>query len=761
MSIKINRNNLFAGILLFLLIINLLLWLDLQVFYIRAILAFLFIILVPGALIMLVLKIRGINHWEYLVYTIGLSIAFIMFAGLAVNWGLPALGITDKPLALAPILVCFDIFLLIFLGIAFYRNKDLKYEIKFPHLDTTNNIFFIIPMIFPILSVLGAFILNNGGPNYLTMIMLGGIATYVLTVVIFRKKLNENLYPWAIFFIGLSLLLMNSFRSWYISGWDINVEYQVFRLTSENGLWDIANLNHAYNAMLSITVFPSIMDIHLGIGGEYIFKFIFQIIFALMPVVIYLIFKKYVKSEIAFLAVFIFQSQILFYALSSWARQEIAFLFISLFLLSILQKEMQRTANLGMIIILGISIVVSHYSTTYILLGILFVVIITLGIYRVRPKRSAESRIVGRLSWIFVILLILFSFFWYSQLTVTSVGLLEFSKNSFNNLDRMFSQDIQAERSSILDQLNIFYKPREISALIGTYSKNMTSIYRNLSNFNLYSDKEVKNYYPYLVESKSLDYRVSPIILKIVSLLNEVLKNIIRVLIVIGSLIMLFYSKERRKYPLELIAFIFASLALLILSTLIPLVTVNYNMARIYQQALIVLALPGALGVFYLLSSALLKSKVYICITLVLVLSFLFTSGFIFQLTGGAYAEGHLNNYGEVYDASYAHKPEIKAIKWLSITHDPKSFLYSDTSMHYKVDAYGNIKMKIIEDVLPQTIDRRAYVLSGYTNTKIGKGFLHSKRHFGKETAGYNFPLSFLREIKSTMYNNGESQVFK
>src|SRR3990167_10030478 len=200
------KNKLFIGILILGLIVNLLIIFNLNYFYIRAILAFVFIITIPGLLIMLCLKIRNINFWEYLVYTIGLSVAFIMFAGLAVNWDLPFLGITDKPLALAPILISFDILLLIMWVYAILRNADIKpLEIKPIKLDTRNKIFFITPMLFPVLSILGAFLLNNHGPNILTMIMLGGIALYVLFLVLHRDKLNENVFQWAILLISISL----------------------------------------------------------------------------------------------------------------------------------------------------------------------------------------------------------------------------------------------------------------------------------------------------------------------------------------------------------------------------------------------------------------------------------------------------------------------------------------------------------------------------------------------------------------------------
>ena len=131
----LTRGWLFLGILVFMILINILVGFNINFLYLRQILGFLFLILIPGLLIMLCFKIRTVKFWEYLVYTVGLSIAFIMFAGLVVNWTLPALNITDKPLSLWPILICFNIFLIILGIIAWNRNKGLEHEFTTPKLS--------------------------------------------------------------------------------------------------------------------------------------------------------------------------------------------------------------------------------------------------------------------------------------------------------------------------------------------------------------------------------------------------------------------------------------------------------------------------------------------------------------------------------------------------------------------------------------------------------------------------------------------------
>src|SRR4030042_369584 len=222
-----SRNTIFLGILIARIITGFLVFSDIQLQYFRAVFSCAFLILVPGLLIMLMLKIRKTNIWEYLIYTIGLSLAFLMFGGLFVN------------------------------------------------------------LVFPVLSILGATTLNNGGSNYLTMIMIGGIVVYFFFLILFRKKLNHNVYPWGILMTSISLLLSYSLRSWHLTGGDISLEYYVFQLTKSLSHWSSFQFNDPYNTCLSITVLPTVLSNFLNISDEYIYKVIFPIIFSFSVVGLY------------------------------------------------------------------------------------------------------------------------------------------------------------------------------------------------------------------------------------------------------------------------------------------------------------------------------------------------------------------------------------------------------------------------------------------------------------------------------------------
>ncbi len=433
---NLTRNKIFSGILIFWLITSILVLLDIQLLYFRAIFSFIFLITIPGLLIMLMLKIRKIGFWEYLVYTIGLSITFLMFGGLFINGTLPLIGI-NKPLSLIPLIISLDIFLIIFWLIAYNRNKEISFDIKLQELDGLNKIFLIIPIIFPILSIFGAIILNNQGTNYVTMFMLGGIAAYVFTIVLFRKKLNHNIYPWAILMLSISLLLMYSLRSWHILGWDIHQEYLVFTLTNNAKYWSPYASSSAYNSCISITILPTIFTSFIKINNEYIYKLIFPILFSIVPLMIYLSTKKFLSEGYAFLTSFFFIGQYWFVQMPTLARQEIAFIFLTLILLLIFNHELNESIKAFLYIILGMSIILSHYSTTYVWLATMVIFYILGRLLKIIFLKNLKLFF----SFKYILLMILVTFLWQFQFNVPSNNFGSLLATTIYDISNIFSED--------------------------------------------------------------------------------------------------------------------------------------------------------------------------------------------------------------------------------------------------------------------------------------------------------------------------------
>ncbi len=759
---KITSNKLFSGILLFGLITIPLVLLDVQYFYTRTIFSFILLTIVPGFLIMLMLKVRKIGFWEYLIYTIGLSIAFLMFGGLTVNWILPWLHISDEPLSLIPLLTGFCIFLSIFGVIAYRRNKKISLEIKFPKLSCLNILFFTLPIAFPILSILGAVNLNNGISNYLTMIMLGGIALYILLLVLLKNKLNGNIYPWSIFNISLSILLMTSLRGWYLSGHDIKLEYYIFKLTNFSHIWNYGSFPNPYNSCLAINILPTVLNSFLKINDMYIYKIAYQIIFAVCPVIIYILSKKFVEKSVALLSSIFFVSFPIFINdLSFHNRQEIAFLFIALLLLSLFNIENNNRKKSILFIIFGAGMIISHYTTTYLSLILLSgSYIINLIINKIK-KTTQDTQ--SSIKFFPLSFLLVFTLVWTTQVTyslnnvysfINKINIEKIFTNNFKSDDINYTLFLSENKQSDVDKLKSYMLLREKLADINNSELNNNNIYYSKDTFTKYpvtiSDPPVidatgigKFLEKHNISAFDINYY-----------LRQITAKLVQILVLIGLIAIIFIKKFKNNINADYTILSIMSVVIIIFTLIIPFITIDYSLLRTFQHFLIILSLPAIIGC--LLVFNILGKRLALYFTSVIILTiFLILSGFIPQIIGNYYPQLNLNNKGYYYNAYYTYASEIKSIKWLKINNTNNSIIESDSFGVSKLLAYGNLIA--FNQIIPSTIRKDSYVYLPFylTKTKILTLFYQGNQLF------LNYPTEFLDINKNLIYSNRNSKIYK
>src|SRR5258708_7382985 len=248
----------------------------------QTIIALLFLTLLPGVLFLSLVKVPTESVWEKVLYTVGISIAFLFLSGSVANWIFPLTGIV-RPLTLYPLLYIFNVFLLIMLALGYIWSKNTLHRFHVPKISINKFFTYTLLCIFPILGVFGPLSLNNNGSEFFTMVLFLAIALYIIVLTIFHAKNRPVVYPASLYLISLSLLLMTSLRGWYITGHDIQQDFYVFQLAKQHGFWDMNLYKDAYNACLSITILPTIFATFLKIPDYYIYKIIFQVLFSLAP----------------------------------------------------------------------------------------------------------------------------------------------------------------------------------------------------------------------------------------------------------------------------------------------------------------------------------------------------------------------------------------------------------------------------------------------------------------------------------------------
>lgn len=354
---------------------------------------------------------------------------------------------------------------------------------------------------------------------------------------------------------------------------------------------------------------------------------------------------------------------------------------------------------------------------------------------------------------ILILLLLIFSFLWYSQLTETSDGLINFIKKSFTNMGKIFSEDVQAQGQSPLEQFNIFPKQRDYFLELEKYNEKLI----NTTLKNSYDSQNYKNYKITPKFSQSLPYKFDTGIILKLFFFGEFFKILGKIFIIIGTFFMAFQLKKQGKYPTYSII-IFSCFAILSILVIMPFISIRYDLLRTYQQVLILLSLPAVLGSLFIFKFLKTNSKILL-VTILFLFYFLFLSGFIPQITGGSNAIMRLDNFGLGYNMYYTHNEEILSGNWLFNNYNSGILIYADSRANNRIISFKNLNLKnqIVSNILPYTIEIESYIYTSYTNMKTGISF----KSYNGNLLSYNFPIKFLNKNKNKIYANGGSEIFK
>ncbi len=336
-----------------------------NILIIRQVVGFIFLNFVPGILILRILRIYNQGLVRTMLYSVGLSIAFVMFVGFFINTVYPYLGVS-KPISILSVTLTLSTFILLFILVAYIRNKDFypakTVQVKKQKLFCSPFLFLIL---LPIIAALGALLVTYNQKNILLLFLIP-IITLVPLSIAFNKFIPSKLYSVAVIGVALALLFHLTLISPCLSGWDIHVEKYLADLVIANGFWD-ATLPHNYNSALSITLLCPIYSFVIGMDSTYVFKIIYQLIYCLMPLVLFEVWREQIGGKRAFLAAFFFMSMLTFFSgMPALARQQIAELFFGLLILLMVEKKLSLMQKTILAIIFTISIPVSHYGLAYI-----------------------------------------------------------------------------------------------------------------------------------------------------------------------------------------------------------------------------------------------------------------------------------------------------------------------------------------------------------------------------------------------------------
>ena len=653
---------------------------------------------VPGLLILSILKIR-LDFTETVLLSIGLSISSIMFIVVIFNVLSRSLGF-EKPISEMPLFLLLTGFVLLLCLICYLRSKDFSttFHLKVPLVPMLS--LWLLP-----LSIYGAYQLIVYDSNVLLLLLYAILCVFPLLVAF--NKIPREVYPLIIWITSISLLYPRYAGLNYVS------ETIMPGVVIRYGFWEPA-IFYGHNSLLFNTIVHPTFFFICGFGDILSeLKIVVPFVSSFTPVILYQLFKKKMDERTAFMSSMLFMFFFWFYSAGS-PRQEQAELFLVLLLLSAFNDRLNSGNNVLLSIVFALSLIASHYGTSYLFMFSLIFAFIAISICK-KSGIDSESKHLSSFNFSLVYLTATLAWYMYTAGSANFITLVNFYNFFFEHLGELFSP--------------------EASHALGSLTKNWNS-----------TSIEILKY----------------------------LMIFICGLIAVGVLHSFYRQIRERKIEEYLILSL--SFLIMLVATLLP-ISGGFDTSRIFHITLILLAPFSVIGLKVILGrfGNQIASKHLILFAGLLIVFFLLNCGFIAEFIPNDYSPNAYINKGKIiasdniqakyllYRDYYVPSQDVQASEWIKEYGETAWRAYCDRLSWGILTAskYGQLPEEIKER-LPKgvilcentEIKEGSYIFLAYHNTVEKLVFVIEKsvRSFNQN----ELPLKDMSKI----YNNGDSIIY-
>lgn len=622
-----------------------------------------------------------------------------------------------------------------------------------------------------VLAVLGAVRLNNGAGGLLAW-TAHALAAAALGVLLLRADGPVGRDVRTLAMVAASLLLSTSLRGWYITGHDIQTEYLAFVLTNDAQHWTMSTLQNAYNACLSVNILPTVLAQTTGLPGIVVFKLLLQLVFALVPVATYLFAGRFLSRRLALVATtFVLAFPTFYTDMPYLMRQEIAFFFLALLLLAATEPGRNTIGVRLLVGFLGIGVVLSHYSTTYLLLmGLVLGLGVLMGMrlflrlrQREEPEGSDRPRLL-LLSPVLILFLIVASLAWSGPATHTSGQASSVARQTIDAIlgkgdDTPGSSDLSfslftRDQTSKRERLDLYVK--------GTLEGRKQVPARTLL---------IKKPGPAELRPKIVPATKAPLTgvgramdsvgldpSSISSGIRLLGAGLMQLLLLVGLALVVLRRRIGRDVPLEVVCLSVGAVGSLGLIVLVPSLSVEYGVLRAFQQALLIVAPVMAVGLWAMVRPLGVRAA---ALTAVVPLALLLTfSGVIPSLLGGQAPQLALRNSGLYYDRFNTSDAELQGVDWLAaVKQDAGSppQIISNKRIAARILAVTRNNSKVTDRLYPTLLTKGAYV---FVDAHLGRT-RHSNVFYTGDLITYAYPLQDLDRRLDLVYSSQHSRIYR
>ena len=635
----------------------------LDVPFVRQVLCFIFFSIIPGFLLLRLVGLKCSNLAETVLFSVGLSIAFLSIIGFLMN-GLGSLQLLLQPLSTEPMTIVINVTIFVMIIVDYIKNRDLEplgvKGVKFWPLMSL--------FILPILSIIGVLLIRDYGNNILSISIIIVVAVIVVLSVV-SSRISSKLslyYPLIIVSVVLCLLLSQALISNYQYGSDIQGEYNVFISTKNSSFWDMQTNSYyqqsSDNAMASLTVLPTILSNLLNLDPGWIFKIVFPIFFSLLPLGLYLLYRQYWSEKIAFLSVIFFISNFAFFMLIlQEAKQMIAELFFVILFLILFSKDKHSDSSKWVVFIIAFfGLMVSHYAMNYMFLF--------LALFAWLGGKVFLKTALTKIRATFIVFSLCLSFVWYLYVVQASFG-----------AGGPFGKFVGVIQTTLGNFFSEFFSSAsrggDVQAALG------------------------------LVSRPSAMHSVGTIL------------YVLTILLILVGFIPLVIKWRKKQFDSTFLAIIFANLVLLISAVVVPRFSGLLELGRLYEIILMFLSplfVLGTVAIFTAISrfgfrilkkapnigiEQKKKSYFFILTLIILIPFFLFQTGLVYEVTGDPVPSSITLSKNKMEDSyGLIHERDVFSAAWISRYGDVGSkWTFTDrASLDLVLNSYSKIDRSML-----------------------------------------------------------------
>lgn len=744
--------------------------LDVQVPVLRPLIALLVLVGVPLLVLVRRVSWRGTPLADAIVLSVGASVLCLILGALAMNTVLPVVGV-DRPLALAPITAVstvVDVGLLLWRPAVPLAAPRLAIRSAQRVLEARLEPSVAIALGSVLLAVVGAVRLNNGAGSAVAVAghVLAGLA---LVLLMPRRSASLLVSATTVALASTSLLLSTSLRGWVITGHDVQREYIAYLLTQGGDRWQMESYQSAYNACLSVNILPTVLSNSTALSGLLVFKVLLQVLFALVPVVVLLLARRLLSARMAVLATVFFVAFPTFYNdMPYLVRQEVAFLFVALALLAAVQESWSVRRRRIVVVGLAMGVVLSHYSTTYMLLLALGVgscgALATKVLTKRRSGRSGQrvhSPMV-LLHPLVIIAIVAGAWAWTGPATQTGGHLEETVVSTWRTLlgeeSGPGSSDLAygifgGAQATPEERLDLYVE----DTMRQRAEDPADLLLDEVRPDELRPEVLEPTLQPLTGPGRALSERGVDV-QGVNSLLRLAAAALLQLFLLVGLGGLLLRTRLVRRCGPETLWLALGSLAALGLGVVIPSLSAAYGVLRAFQQGLLVLAPLVAVGAVLCFSWVRQWAAPAAAATATLI--FVSLTGVLPSLTGGYPAQMAVGSSGQYYDLYYVSDAEVAATAWLGEESEGRpvqSEVVSDKVAVTRMQAQLGNRAVVSDEFFPTLLRSGTYVYLGAPQVRRGVATVF----WTGDLISYRYPTRVLDEKLDLVYSSTSASVYR